>query len=139
MTINNYIGIPWVKGGNKTTGCDCWGLVLLVLNDVYNININKFVGAKHEGDQLSDVIDNESAQPEWLKVDNPQAGDVCVMTVRSTNRPEHVGVYIGGDKLLHSPGRHNCNVSCVSQLRIMQRLYKKLEFYRYDPKSQDCS
>ena len=37
--VNNYIGIPFVSGGRDKTGCDCYGLVRLILQNEYNIEL----------------------------------------------------------------------------------------------------
>ncbi len=132
MTLNDFVGVPWIQGGNQLSGADCWGLVLLIYKHIYKIDINKHVGATHEGEQLADVIAAESGEPMWSPVrDHPRCGDVAVIYVRGTNRPEHVGVYIANGNVLHSPGGAQRGVSCVTTEKAMLRVYKKIEHFRH--------
>ena len=138
MKLNELIGIPWIQGGNKLSGCDCWGLVVLTMKHIYKIDIEKHIGAKHEGEELAQVIDDESNEPDWVKIDGQVcAGDVAVVHVRGTGRPEHVGVYIGGGNILHSPGGAQRGVSCITSEKVMLRVYKKIEYFRH-AKLQNC-
>ena len=52
----NYIGIPWILGGCSKAGADCWGLTVMILENCYNIKVNRFIGAQDSGDDLAKII-----------------------------------------------------------------------------------
>lgn len=129
---NNYVGIPWVKGGYSHSGCDCWGLVLLILDELYDIKINEYVGSKASGDKLTEIIFSEIASNKWKKIDIARKSDVVVMYDKRTKLPNHVGVYIGDDLIIHSPDSGHHKLSQIHNFRILKRVFSKLEYYRYD-------
>lgn len=91
-----YIGLPWVSGGNGPDEFDCWGFV-------------RFIKAKHFNTQVP-VIDVDATNvrtvlkcfkehPELSRYDihesNPQAGDVVLL--RHSRHPVHCGIWIDVD------------------------------------------
>jgi len=91
-TAKRYVGVPYRWGGESpSTGFDCSGLTMVV----YRIN----------GLNLP-----RSSRQQW-KVGKPiehrqlQKGDLVFFATASRNRVSHVGIYAGGDKFLHAPGR----------------------------------
>lgn len=87
----NYLGVKYVWGGNSlTTGVDCSSLVQLVYAQ-FGIKVPRVTY-----DQI-----NVGAS---VSMDNLQAGDMVFFdTDRSKNGPDHVGIYIGGNKFIHAP------------------------------------
>ncbi len=128
--LGDFVGIPYVKGGDTMAGADCWGVVLLALEAVHGIKVDDQRNCKAEGSALSDIIDETSSASHWEQVYEPQDGDVVVMVSRHTLRPEHVGLY-GGGFILHSlTARADC-VSELHPLKSIKRCFHRLEFYRY--------
>ena len=132
VTFNDYTGIPWVKGGYDVSGADCWGLTILVLRDVYGVVIPEYNGSEASGNELTDIIDGETGSDRWCRVDTPVPGDVCVMISRSTGKACHMGVFVGHGSVLHSPDEGGKMVSSIHPVRILNRAFCRLEYYRYD-------
>lgn len=131
--IEKYIGIPWAQGKSSFDEADCWGLVCLYLQNECGITLHKHLGATHTGLFLSDVIGEECLRPEWVQQTgaHPHTGDVVVMFDRVTARPGHVGVCIDSFTVLHSIHAGPNGFSQVNKINVLQRIFHKLEFYKY--------
>jgi cell wall-associated NlpC family hydrolase len=91
-TASRYVGAPYRWGGESPrTGFDCSGLTMAV----YRIN----------GLDLP-----RSSRQQWkvgISINRHQLrkGDLVFFATRGGSRVSHVGIYTGGDKFLHAPGR----------------------------------
>ncbi|MGD2023989.1 MAG: NlpC/P60 family protein [Desulfobacterales bacterium] len=91
-TASRYVGVPYRWGGESPrTGFDCSGLTMVV----YRIN----------GLNLP-----RSSRQQWntgvsIHRHQLQKGDLVFFATRGGSKVSHVGIYTGGDKFLHAPGR----------------------------------
>lgn len=132
IDYNNYVGIPWRCGKSDFDGADCWGLVCMIYLDLFNIRLAHF-----EVDEISDAGKTTNkieyvrdSSDNWEKTATPIEGDVVMMISRKTFRPEHVGIYIGRGKILHSLTRET-GQSEVHPVKLITKLFKRLEYYKY--------
>lgn len=134
MTIdyNKYIGIPWECGRADLDGADCWGLVSMVYVELYGVALNHFsINEIDDSEKTADKIEEvRDGSNDWQLVSIPREGDVIMMISRKTLRPEHVGVYINNGQVLHSLTRET-GQSEVHPMKVLKRIFKRLEFYRY--------
>lgn len=92
-TARKYIGIPYKWGGESPrTGFDCSGLTMVV----YRLN----------GLQLP-----RSSRAQWragkpIAHSQLQKGDLVFFATSGGQRVSHVGIYVGGNKFLHAPGKN---------------------------------
>jgi len=96
----DYIGIPFVEHGRGHAGCDCWGLVRLVLAEQFDIHVNGFEQSYktvRDKDTIAEICRREALA--WQSVKNPQPGDVVLLRIQSV--PYHVGIVIGKNSMLH--------------------------------------
>lgn len=86
-----YIGLSYVWGGTSlTSGADCSGFVQSILAQ-FGIKVPRVTY-----DQINDG--------NKIAFSDLQAGDLVFFdTDRGTSGPDHVGMYIGGGKFIHSP------------------------------------
>jgi cell wall-associated NlpC family hydrolase len=121
--IASYIGLPFKFRGRTREGVDCWGLVRLVLNEVYGKSLPSFdLIEKPSIPEFAQLIDAELALLNIPQVQCPLAGDIVVM--RCGRFPCHVGLYIGDGYVLHSDilGRDLSKLDRVTSPRIAARI-----------------
>ena len=101
--VKKYIGIPFVSNGRTPDGCDCYGLVRLVLQGEYGITLPELSG------NYSDALNREQTEKLFAenlpvlaakKTAGPEEGAVVVIT--EGGRRCHLGIVAGGGYILHS-------------------------------------
>ena len=101
--MRDLIGIPFLDRGRDRNGCDCWGLALLAMRhfgkDVPDFDVSCF-----DTPSIHAIYDGERARWAWQKVSIPEQGDLAVMCLdpRFPEMVQHVGVYIGAGRVLHT-------------------------------------
>jgi len=101
--VGKYIGIPFVSNGRTLEGCDCYGLVRLVLHNEYGIELPEL------SDDYSSALN--LAQTERLfaekrpvlaaeKLSAAREKAVAVITERGV--AAHIGIAAGGGYILHT-------------------------------------
>ena len=104
-----YVGIPFRnRGRERHDGLDCWGLVRLVLSEVFAKHLPSF-DAEYESCanvRAVEMLVNLKAPVLRARcVDDPELGDVVLLKLRGFAC--HVGVYVGDNCMLHI--RRGCN------------------------------
>lgn len=85
-----WIGTPYVYGGNSRSGTDCSGLIMELFKNVFNIKLPRSAAMQHQFAQEIERGDLNS-------------GDlVFFCTGKSKSRVNHVGLYIGKNKMIHA-------------------------------------
>lgn len=98
-TALHYRGVPYVWGGESTSGMDCSGLVLFVFKQ-HGVILPHYSGAQFN---LGLPVPTSQLQP----------GDVVFFG----SPVHHVGIYAGGEYFIHAPTFGD--VVKVSKLRVM--------------------
>ncbi len=135
MDFDQYTGIPWECGKRSHESADCWGLILLVLEEQFGVVVNHMKDiAVSDHDVVSNVMVDSRGLDGWHPTNDPSIGCIC-MFYESTNespegRPTHVGIVVADGYILHSPSRDGGS-SSIHPIRALNRLFKRLEFFEY--------
>lgn len=107
---SKYIGLPFVDGGRTASGCDCWGLVRLVLAEQAGITLPGHGDiAARDSRAIRDRVAADAASGDWVEVARDQVArlDVVTMLGRIHNGASvvagetHVGIALDARCLLH--------------------------------------
>jgi lipoprotein Spr len=98
---NAYVGIPFAPHGRTREGCDCWGLVRLVLADRFGVLLPEFHGYEGAGDRdgIPALLNEGKAMFMPVPMHQERAGDVVLALVNGA--PMHVGVVVEPGVMLH--------------------------------------
>lgn len=128
--IDKVLGARWVNRASSFTECDCWGLVLLYYKHVLGIELPE-VDGYNEKINIADCWKNETSTGRWVECDKPQM-DGLVFTCYRGEQPSHVGVTIGGGKVLHTTGGLKSDGSVqVNTIRAVERMYGKMTYHKF--------
>lgn len=90
-TAKSLLGTPYVWGGDSKAdgGFDCSGFTQYIF--------------KGQGYILNRVSIDQAKQGRYVARENLQSGDLVFYSLSGDGRISHVGIYIGGGKMIHSP------------------------------------
>jgi len=96
-----YLGRPWVSGGQGPHDFDCWGLVRWVQREHFGRELPLVVVDATCKAEILAAFDGHAEYARWQLVEKPAEGD-CVVTMTAPDEPSHVGVYleIDGGRIL---------------------------------------
>ncbi len=108
---SKYVGIPFVSGGRDQSGCDCYGLVRLILCNEYNTELPLLIGDYTNALCIQETKALFTQNISILctdKIEQPEEKAVALMKMKG--RLCHVGLYAGDGYIIHS--RHNLGAVC---------------------------
>jgi len=101
--VKNYIGIPFVSNGRNKEGCDCYGLVRLVLWNEYGVELPELSDDYADARNIAETARLfKERLPVFAakKIAGPEEAAVAVIT--ECGRPCHLGVTAGDGYILHT-------------------------------------
>jgi cell wall-associated NlpC family hydrolase len=100
LDVRAYVGIPFRERGRDRSGCDCWGLVRLVLAERFALELPSLDGytSVRDRERIGALIEDDL--PAWIEVTGlERAGDVVLLAI--AGRPLHVGLVVAPATMLH--------------------------------------
>lgn len=126
--IRKILHKPWVNRTSSFDNCDCFGLVMLYYKEVLNIAIPEVKGFADNAD-FNDCY--SLGIERWIKLTAPQSQGL-MFTAYKVSNPEHVGICIGGGKVLHSRGDHiHGGKVQMHSISAIEAIFGKITFHRF--------
>lgn len=100
--FSHLIGIPFIPGGRTLDGLDCWGVVIEVFKitspDIIIPEVNvSYNDGSFAINNEADIIKNS-----FIKIISPKIPSIMAIKHHDPIYINHVGVYIGEGKFIHS-------------------------------------
>ena len=101
--VGKYIGIPFVSNGRTLEGCDCYGLIRLVLKNEYEIELPEL------SDDYSDALNLKETARLFAehrpilaaeRLSGPE--EKAVVVIIEHGAPAHIGIVAGCGYILHT-------------------------------------
>lgn len=130
MWSNKYINIPFKDSGRDLNGCDCWGLVRLVYQQEFDIELPSFSGEYDVNDPklLHDLIAQHKEG--WEVITEPEPG--CVVLFRMFGSESHVGVAVSSTQFLHAREKYASAIENFASTEWKNRI---VGYYKYHEKA----
>lgn len=116
----DLIGKKFVDGGRGPGAYDCWGLVCEVFRR-YGMELPDYRISCLESSRIGAKIDEE--RPAWVQYPKANPPVPSVVAIRF-NSPvaNHLGVYVGGGRFLHTAQKMGVNVDRIDHPYWRQRI-----------------
>jgi probable lipoprotein NlpC len=109
---DRFVGIPFAPFGRDPSGCDCWGLIVLVYREVLGVTLPGYLGygSVEEHAEIAALIAGATASPLWQPVAGaPDPFDVAVF--RRGRLDSHTGLVLRPGLMLHMEGEDCAKVA----------------------------
>lgn len=101
--VAGYVGLPWRAHGRDRQGCDCWGLVRLVLGEQFGLTLPSH--AEGYPDPAARAAVGALVRGElgaWLPVAPGAEAPGTVVLLRPLGEPCHLGLWVAPGLMLHA-------------------------------------
>lgn len=135
-----YLKIPFRDRGATRSGCDCWGLLVLILAEQRGIVIPDYADEVEAGDwktKMREITTRAESGAQWAPVEAgaEQPFDGVLMRGqyrddgRLRSRPVHVGLVLEPGRLIHAEA--GAGVTIVDYRRDPSIRCRLISFYRW--------
>lgn len=111
--LDEILTIPFLEGGRDESGCDCWGLCVILYKKLYNIDVDSYshihysqsVKQSNSPNSLSNASQGiqgivGGGDFPFIQVEEPRFGDFVL--VNMLGRPVHMGFVIDENTMIHT-------------------------------------
>jgi len=103
--VRGLVGVPFVSGGRDVViGMDCWGLVMEIYMR-YGVKLPDFTVDAFAFNAIDMLAGEEVTSRRWEEVYPPITEDQAPLVVLMRMHPTlvtHAGVYVGGNRIVHT-------------------------------------
>ena len=113
--FDEYLSIPYKPLGTTRSGCDCWGLVRLILSEKFNIELPKQTDLIKKAMRTGQVGDHNlwangwKILPDWRQTETSDILRIKSIHLFDDGHEElvsnHIGVVINKNKVMHTGQR----------------------------------
>lgn len=127
---NDYVGLTYADHGRTREGCDCWGLVRLVLAEQFGIGLPSHAERYESGQDKRGIAGSiEGNMTDWQRVPVAEAREGDVVLFLIAGLPLHVGIIIGDARYMLHVMR---GINATTEQYTSRRWSSRLEgVYRY--------
>jgi len=126
--VKKYIGIPFVSNGRTIEGCDCYGLVRLVLHNEYDIELPQLSDDYKDAQNIKETAKLFAENiPVLASVKLSAAQEKAVVIITEHGVAAHIGITAGGGYILHT----GIKTGSVCQRETHPGLRGRIEGYYY--------
>ena len=144
-----YVGIPFLDLGRDRAGCDCWGLVRLVLAEQAGLQLPSLAtcyGSEANAAGVGEAVEAERRSGSWQRIEPGVEHPFDVVEMSGAARipdsgwvfgPLHVGVVVTPGWLLHVERGTAAVVARYREDQVIRR--RILGFWRYRRPAADAA
>lgn len=124
--MNRFIGVPFSDNAESFDGANCYGLARLFYKEELGIIIPKLDVPSAQSNKVFATFLHEISE-NWEEIKEPEFGCIVAMA-HDLSHPrivQHVGVYIGNNKILHTINKLDSHVSKLDILKPVIKGYYK--------------
>lgn len=110
MNCDAFVGKPYRRDARGPDAFDCWGLMMAAGRALFN-------------QALPDLAPTIAGRRRWREVDTLAPG-VAVVLMNLRGRPYHVGLYLGGGRVLHTIANGGARVEPVRTFALCAASWK---------------
>lgn len=120
-----WIGTPYAYGGHtRKKGTDCSGMIMELFLDVYDLKLPR-----------SSAMQREVSRP--VKFGDMMPGDLVFFTTsKNSSRVNHVGLYIGDNRMIHASSSRGVMESNLGERYWQNTYHSSGHIIETDPKKQ---
>lgn len=130
---SRYVGLPYEEGARGPAKWDCWGLLWLVLQEQFGVEVPNYEGvgwSRKDGAsrKAADHHFRDEALANWIEIPAgwEQPGDALALSI--ARRPLHVGIVATPGWMLHSAEDSDAALERYDGMAWRNRV---LGFYRH--------
>lgn len=93
--INSLIGLPYEDDGRGEPGYDCYGLIIKIAKELFNIDLpdwNVDITARSAAQELTNMKMDLELSQSATEIEKPE--DWCVVIIQRRFLPYHMGIYL---------------------------------------------
>lgn len=127
--FDRFVGVPYLDRGRTMAGCDCWGLVRLVLAELGGLQLPSYVEdyvTAADARAIDGLIAGELEPWAMIAAGHEKPFDAVLM--REGRFARHIGLVVAPGRLLHVEDGGTSVIEPYRHGHIKARL---LGFYRY--------